>query len=66
MFSNGYLDPWSGGGVNTLPFDHPSIFTIHIKEGAHHYDLRGADPLDTQEIKVSIQDNLAAFIGLNN
>lgn len=37
VFSNGDMDPWSGGGVLSNISD--SIIAIHIKHGAHNYDL---------------------------
>jgi hypothetical protein len=48
FISNGYLDPWSGGGVLSLPKPHKSIKIIPIKLGAHHYDLRANHPQDTR------------------
>ncbi|XP_055908986.1 lysosomal Pro-X carboxypeptidase [Eupeodes corollae] len=44
IFSNGLLDPWSGGGV--LKTTNDDITIIIIPEGAHHLDLRGAMPED--------------------
>ncbi|KHJ76090.1 hypothetical protein OESDEN_24291 [Oesophagostomum dentatum] len=29
----------------------PPLVSIILKEGAHHYDLRGAHPDDTDEVK---------------
>jgi len=48
VFTNGDLDPWSGGGVlaqlaATLP-------SIYIKGGAHHLDLRSSNPADPQSV----------------
>ncbi|VDM84357.1 unnamed protein product [Strongylus vulgaris] len=51
VFSNGFLDPWSGGGWSLKPKIEGSLVSIILKEGAHHYDLRGAHPDDTEEVK---------------
>jgi len=49
IFSNGEVDPWMGGGVlETLA---PSLPAIIIKNAAHHYDLRPANPEDTEDVK---------------
>lgn len=58
VFSNGNLDPWSGGGV--LTSTNPSIVVILIQDAAHHLDLRAANKGDPpsvveareQEIKI--------------
>lgn len=44
IFSNGLLDPWSGGGV--LKTSNSAISIIIIPEGAHHLDLRASMPED--------------------
>ncbi|CAD6188365.1 unnamed protein product [Caenorhabditis auriculariae] len=49
VFTNGYLDPWSGGGYTEKT--HGSVVTILLKRGAHHYDLRGEHPDDTEEVR---------------
>ncbi|CAK9304726.1 unnamed protein product [Gordionus sp. m RMFG-2023] len=45
IFSNGLLDPWSGGGIYEND-THKDIISIVIPEGAHHLDLREPNPLD--------------------
>ncbi|XP_037378946.1 lysosomal Pro-X carboxypeptidase isoform X2 [Talpa occidentalis] len=44
IFSNGELDPWSGGGVTEDITD--TLIAITIPEGAHHLDLRANNALD--------------------
>ncbi|CAB3402606.1 unnamed protein product [Caenorhabditis bovis] len=51
VFSNGYLDPWSGGGYSKNDSVEGSVVSVILKKGAHHYDLRGAHPQDTEEVK---------------
>lgn len=48
IFSNGLLDPWSGGGV--LQTDNGKIYIIIIPEGAHHLDLRSSNPKDPASV----------------
>lgn len=48
VFSNGLMDPWSSGGV--LQNISSSIWAVNITDGAHHVDLRGADPADTNYV----------------
>ncbi|KHJ40017.1 serine carboxypeptidase S28 [Trichuris suis] len=47
VFSNGWLDPWRGGGI--LSSDH-GIASLIVEDGAHHYDLRGHHPMDTPSV----------------
>lgn len=42
IFSNGLLDPWSGGSV--LKDISDTIVALVTKEGAHHLDLRASTP----------------------
>ncbi|CAD5216733.1 unnamed protein product [Bursaphelenchus okinawaensis] len=51
VFSNGYLDPWSAGGWKQEPATEGSLVSLIIEDGAHHYDLRGAHPDDTESVK---------------
>jgi len=48
IFSNGELDPWSGGGVTYNVSD--TVLAIVIEDAAHHLDLRGANPADPQTV----------------
>merc|ERR1719226_121232 len=48
VFTNGLLDPWSSGGV--LRTISKSVVSLIIPEGAHHLDLRGADPADPPSV----------------
>ena len=49
IFSNGLLDPWSGGGV--LRSFNDKVDVIIIPEGAHHIDLRADNKLDPASVK---------------
>lgn len=53
IFSNGLLDPWSGGGVLQAPNN--QINVIILPEGAHHLDLRQSNPLDPPSVTVARQ-----------
>merc|ERR1712080_637334 len=48
VFSNGLLDPWSSGGVLRPVGDCAAVI---IPEGAHHLDLRAANPLDPVSVR---------------
>jgi lysosomal Pro-X carboxypeptidase len=51
VFSNGHLDPWSGGGV--LRSVSPSLVAVVIHDGAHHLDLRAATATDPHDVIVA-------------
>ena len=51
VFSNGWLDPWSGGGWRLTPGQEGSLVSLIVEDGAHHYDLRGKHPDDTAAVK---------------
>ncbi|XP_036283791.1 lysosomal Pro-X carboxypeptidase [Pipistrellus kuhlii] len=48
IFSNGDLDPWSGGGVTRNITD--TLVAIIIPEGAHHLDLRANNAFDPMTV----------------
>ena len=48
LYSNGDLDPWSGGGVTKSISD--SLVAVMIHDGAHHLDLRHKNSGDPQSV----------------
>lgn len=48
IFSNGDLDPWSGGGVTKDITD--TLVAIIIPDGAHHLDLRANNAFDPKTV----------------
>lgn len=50
IFSNGLLDPWSGGGIFNPPITAREVYSFIIPEGAHHIDLRAANKDDPDSV----------------
>lgn len=59
VFSNGLLDPWSGGGV--LRSTNDEIQIVIIPDGAHHLDLRASHKDDPESVIVARKIELAAI-----
>ncbi|CAI5996303.1 unnamed protein product [Closterium sp. NIES-65] len=49
VFSQGALDPWSGGGV--LEDISDTLVSLTIPDGAHHLDLRASTPADPPSVR---------------
>ncbi|XP_035786025.1 lysosomal Pro-X carboxypeptidase-like [Anopheles albimanus] len=60
VFSNGLLDPWSGGGV--LRSSNDKIKIVLIPEGAHHIDLRAANANDPETVVLARQKHYQSML----
>ncbi|KAL8160355.1 hypothetical protein V2J09_001892 [Rumex salicifolius] len=56
IFSNGLLDPWSGGSVLQDVSD--TVVALVTKEGAHHLDLRAATANDPEWLIEQREDEI--------
>ncbi len=65
FFSSGTRDPWHSGDILTSPS--PSLPVFIVQGGAHHYDLRASNPLDTPSV-IKCREMEASYITewLNN
>jgi pimeloyl-ACP methyl ester carboxylesterase len=61
FLTNGQLDPWRAAGIQEKPKGAPdSIIVRTIENGAHHLDLRAANPMDPPSVvKVRIEEKAA-------
>jgi pimeloyl-ACP methyl ester carboxylesterase len=68
IFSNGNLDPWSYGGVpDSVAGGDDGPHVLHIASGAHHIDLRAADPHDPPDVtaaRATEADILGRWLGV--
>jgi len=62
IFSNGYLDPWWPGGVE-FGVESKNIITIHMKNAAHHLDLRGSDRRDPPDVTAAREREVSIING---
>ena len=61
LFSNGRLDPWSGGGV--LSTISPTLPAVVIPSGAHHIDLMFSDPADPADVTAARAEEIGILHG---
>lgn len=52
IFSNGLLDPWTGGGV-VANISAESVISIVMPDAAHHLDLRETNPKDPYDVTLA-------------
>ncbi|CAM9472390.1 unnamed protein product, partial [Choristocarpus tenellus] len=52
IFSNGDLDPWSGGGAGK------GVRVILMEDAAHHLDLFFAHPLDPLDVIAAREEEM--------
>ena len=61
LFSNGQLDPWSGGGI--LKDISLSLPAVVIPSGAHHIDLMFSDPADPADVTAARAKEMSILHG---
>lgn len=61
VFSQGSLDPWSLLGPTANVTSNPSMTVVVIEGGAHHLDLRAANPADPPAVVEARRIELAAI-----
>jgi lysosomal Pro-X carboxypeptidase len=59
FFSNGMLDPWSGG--SPVEYLSRSLDTEYISMAAHHLDLRSPNALDPESVVKARQHEIDAI-----
>jgi len=65
IFSNGELDPWRAGGLNSNVTADGSGIALYIESGAHHLDLRppnDEDPATVTNARNVEMANIKAWI----
>ena len=63
IFSNGLLDPWSGGGFYNPKKYFEGNYYFTMPHGAHHLDLRGPNSADPEDVTVVRQQEEEIIIG---
>lgn len=62
IFTNGLLDPWSGGGFLVTA---SSAYAFLLPNSAHHLELRAsnpADPASVRDVREKIKDVISQWI----
>ena len=55
VFSNGLMDPWSGGSLQQSPAPERDLLVLNISAAGHHLDLffsDSADPASVKQVRV--------------
>jgi lysosomal Pro-X carboxypeptidase len=59
VFSNGMLDPWSGGGVLQTIKGEQDMIAVYMSDSAHHLDLRLPNSADPQSVQQGRQTEIS-------
>jgi len=61
FITNGQIDPWRGGGIQTCPKCEPSIVVRLLEGAAHHLDLRASNDLDPVSVVMVREEERKVF-----